>query len=98
MITLDYTTDLWNDLMDNFEMYYQTGWTVCGAQDPAIIFPNEHFYKKYPELLGCPVVRVIDKYLNEWNSATLLEFSDKDMTDEEYAEYEKLMDEEEGVS
>lgn len=98
MKTLDYTPELWNDLMDNFSDYFQIGWTVCGAQDPAIIFMNEEFKKKHPSLASFSVVRVIDKYLNEWNSATLLEFSNNEITDEEYEMYDKIMKEEEGIS
>lgn len=94
-ITLDYTEELYTDICEDFGDYFQTWYTVCGAQDPAIIYLGDGFGKKHPELKDYTVVRVIDKYLNEWSSATLLEFSNKDVTDEEYAMYEKLMKEEE---
>lgn len=92
--TLDYTGDLYSDICESFVDYFQTGWTVCGAQDPAVIYIGDKFGKKYPELASFSVVRVIDKYLNEWSSATLLEFSNRDMTDQEYVWYEEVMKEE----
>lgn len=93
--TLDYTPELYSDICDSFLDHHQIGWTVCGAQDPAVIHLGEAFAKQHPELAEYAVVRVIDKYLNAWNSATLLEFSNKDITDEEYALYEEIMQEQE---
>lgn len=92
--TLDYTPSLFQDIIENFEDYFQLGWTVCGAQDPAVIYLGEGFGEKYPELKKYSIVRVIDKYLNEWSSDTLLEFSNKEMTDEEYKLYEEFIAEE----
>lgn len=94
MKTLDYYPELYNEIMDNHLEYYQIGWTVCGAQDPAVIVLNEEFGKLHPSLAEYSVVRVNNVYLNAWNSDTLLEFSNKDMTDEEYADYEKIMNDE----
>lgn len=93
--TIDYTPELYYEIMDNFADYYMTGWTVCGAQDPAVVYLGDSFAKKHPELAKYTVVRVIDKFLNEWSSATLLEFSNKDITDEEYQLYDEIMKEEE---
>lgn len=95
MITVDYTPELYGELMDSFLDYRQIGYTVCGAQDPAVIELGDQFKKNHPEYAKYTTVRVIDKYLNAWNSATLLEFSDKEITDEEYDESEKLLQEEE---
>ena len=92
--TLDYTPELYSDICDSFLDHHQTGWTVCGAQDPAVIHLGEAFAKKHPELAEYSVVRVIDKYLNECNSATLLEFSNEDMTVAEYKAYEQVIEEE----
>lgn len=97
MITLDYTKELYNDICYDYAEYFQTGWTVCGAQDPAVIYIGEGFKKKHPELKEYSTVRVIDKYLNEWSSATLLEFSNNNITDEEYELYNAIIDEEEGT-
>ena len=94
-VTLDYTPELYADICEDYADYHQLGWTVCGAQDPAFIYLGEGFAKKHPELAEYSIVRVIDKYLNEWNSATLLEFSNQDITDEEYARYEEVMQEQE---
>lgn len=95
MITLDYTEELFNDITDSFVDYYQTGFTVCGAEDPSVWYLGEGFYKKHPELKEYSVVRIIDKYLNCWSSATLLEFSNNDLTDEEEKLYEDILKEEE---
>lgn len=95
MITLDYTPELYESICMDYGDYHQTGYTVCGAQDPAVIYLGEYIGKKHPELAKYTVVRIIDKYLNEWNSATLLEFSNKDITDEEYKLYDDLVQEEE---
>jgi hypothetical protein len=92
---LDYTPELYEDVVASFYDYFQLWYTVCGAQDPAIIYLGEEFGKKHPELKEYSVVRVIDKFLNSWSSATLLEFSNQDVTDEEHEMYEKLMREEE---
>ncbi len=92
--TIDYNPEFYQDIMDNFADYYQTWWTVCGAQDPAVILLNEEFGKVYPSLAKYSTVRVIDRFLNEWSSETLLEFSNEDITDAEYEAYEKLMEEE----
>jgi len=100
-VTIDYSPELYGDITDGFYDYFLLWYTVCGAQDPAVIYLNEGLGKKYPELAKYSVVRVIDKFLNSWSSQTLLEFSNQDVTDKEYEMYEKLMKEEEsnyGVS
>lgn len=95
MDTLEYNSELYGDIMDSLREYFQTGYTVCGAQDPAVVYLNNNFGRKQPSLAKYSVVRVIDRFLNEWSSETLLEFSNKDITDQEYKLYEKLMAEEE---
>lgn len=92
---MNYTPELYADICDNILDYFQTGWTVCGAEDPAVITFSEELGEKHPELAGYTVVRVIDKYVSPWKSDTLLEFSNNDITDEEYALYEGVMEEEE---
>lgn len=90
---VDYTPELYGDVCDNMLDYFQTGWTVCGAEDPAVISLGEEFGEKHPELAGYTTVRVIDRYVSPWKSDTLLEFSNSDITDEEYKLYEELVDE-----
>lgn len=94
-ITYDYNPEFYHDIMDCMADWYQTGYTVCGAADMGVVYLNEEFGKKYPSLSKYSVVRVIDRFLNSWNSETLLEFSNEDVTDEEYKLYEEIMDEEE---
>ena len=93
-ITVDYNPELFGHMMDNMGDYFMTGWTVCGAQDPAVVYLDDKFGEKYPTLSKYSVVRVIDRFLNEWSSETLLEFSNEDMTDQEYERYEEVMEEE----
>lgn len=92
--TIDYNPDFYQDIMDCMGDYFMIGWTVCGAQDPAVVYLNDEFGKKYPTLKEYSVVRVIDRFLNSWSSETLLEFSNEDMTDAEYKMYEEVMEEE----
>lgn len=80
---LDYTKELFQDICEDMVGYHQTGYTVCGAEDPAVIVLGDRFGELHPELSEYSVVRVIDKYLNPWNSATLLEFSNRILTEEE---------------
>jgi len=89
----EYTPDMYGDITDCMLDYHQTGWTVCGAEDPAVITLSEAFGEIHPALAGYEVVRVIDKYVNPNKSDTLLEFSNRDMTDDEYERYEELMEE-----
>ena len=93
-VMVEYTAELYGEIMDSFEDYHTIGYTVCGAQDPAVIYVGDQFRDNHPELKNYSVVRVIDRYLNEWSSETLLEFSNVDITDEEYEQYEKIMEEE----
>lgn len=84
--TVDYNATLYGQIMDNMADYHQTGETVCGAQDPAVITLRE-------PVDGFTVVRVVDRYRNANASDTLLVFSNVEITEEEYADYDKLMDE-----
>lgn len=93
--TWDYDSDLFGDVMDSAVDYYQTGWTVCGAEDPAVITLGKEFGEMHPALAGYTTVRVIDKYVGPNKSDTLLEFSSEEMTDEEYRLYEELVEAEE---
>ena len=92
--TLDYDSDLFGDVMKYAGDYYQTGWTVCGAEDPAVIMLSAEFGEKHPALAGYTTVRVIDRYVGPNKSDTLLEFSNQSMTDDEYRLYEELVEEE----
>jgi len=92
--TWAYDSDLFGDVMDSAVDYHQTGWTVCGAEDPAVIVLSKKFGEMHPALAGYEIVRVIDKYVNPSKSDTLLEFSNRDMTDEEYRLYDELVEEE----
>lgn len=91
--TWAYTSELFGDVMDGALDYFQTGWTVCGAEDPAVIYLPEGFGEKHPELAEYTVVRVIDQYVNPNKSDTLLEFSSEEMTDDEYALYNEIVEE-----
>lgn len=93
-VLLDYTPELYQDICEDYGDYMMMGYTVCGALDPAFIYLGEDFGKRNPKLAQFQYVRVIDKFLNSWNSATLLEFSNIEMTEAEYADYEKVMEEE----
>jgi len=88
--TVDYTPELFADVTANMLDYMQTGWTVCGAEDPAVITISREFGELHPDLKGYSVVRVIDRYVNSNKSATLLEFSNKEMTDAEYSQYDEI--------
>lgn len=90
----DYDSDLLGDALDTSLDYVQLGWTVCGAEDPAFIALGKEFGEMHPALAGYEFVRVIDKYVNPNKSDTLLEFSNRDMTDEEFRLYEELREEE----
>ena len=89
-LTLKHTPELYADVMDAMTDSHPIGETVCGAEDPAVISVSEELGRKHPELAGMTTVRVIDKYVNPWKSDTLLEFSTREITDEEYARYEEL--------
>ena len=88
----EYDRDLFDDICDTAVDYHQTGWTVCGAEDPGVIILGPGFGEIHPALAGYTVVRVIDKYVNANKSDTLLEFSNRDITDEEYLLYEGVME------
>ncbi len=84
--TVDYSEDLFNDAMENMADYHQTGETVCGAEDPAVI----SLRKELPGFEGFTVVRVTERYVNPWKSDTFLEFSNKELTTEEYERWDEL--------
>lgn len=90
--TVDYSQELYVDVMVNMTDYHQTGWTVCGAQDPAVIHISNLSADKYPELTSYGVVRVIDRYMGPNRSETLLVFSNEAITPDEYARYEELQE------
>ena len=92
-VTWEYDRDTFDDVLEHALDYHQIGWTVCGAEDPAVISLGEKFFEIHPALTGFTTVRVIDKYVSPWKSDTLLEFSDRDITDEERKLYEDLMEE-----
>jgi hypothetical protein len=83
--TVDYSPELFNDVMEFQTDYLLLGETVCGAEDPAVISLGEGFNAKRPEFKGFTMVRVIDRYVSPWKSDTLLEFSNREATPEEYA-------------
>lgn len=90
---VEYTPALFDDVCECAFDYHQTGWTVCGAEDPAVITLSRRFGVRHPELAGYTVVRVIDQYVSPWKSDTFLDFSNDEMTDEEYRLYEEAVDE-----
>lgn len=92
-LTVDYNRELFSDLIDNMVDWHITGYTVCGAEDPGVLHITKEIGRLYPQLKGYSVVRIIDRFLNEWSSETLLEFSNEDMTEAEYKLYEKVMEE-----
>ena len=93
--TVDYTRELMDYIWDSFNESWLIGYTVCGAEDPMVIELGDEFIDSHPEFEEFTYVRVIDKYLNEWNSATLLEFSTRELTDEEYELSEAILKDEE---
>lgn len=92
---VDYSPELFDDIMDSFEDSWLIGYTVCGAQDPMVIDLGEAFGEKHPEFAEYSTVRIIDRFLNSWSSATDMEFSNTPLTDAEYEEANKILDEEE---
>lgn len=87
--TLSYTQELADDMYGNMVECFQTGETVCGTLDPCVMELGTAFAELYPDLAGLTTVRVIDKFVSPWQSDTILEFSDRDITAEEYAQYEE---------
>lgn len=89
METVDYTAELFAKVMENMADYYQMGETVCGAEDPAVITltkPVEGFET-------FTVVRVTNRAVSAWKSDTFLQFSNDGLTDDEYRQFDELMDE-----
>lgn len=89
--TAIYSAELYADIMANMEDYYQTGETVCGAEDPAVITLSPTFADKHPEYAGYGVVRVVDRYVSPWSSDTELVFSNDPLTADEYRQYEETV-------
>lgn len=86
MKTVDYTPELFAEVMENMADYHQIAETVCGAEDPAVITLRE-------PVDGFTVVRVINRYVNPWKSDTFLEFSNREVSAGEYALNDELLDE-----
>lgn len=83
-MTVEYSQELYSDIMKSMLDYWQLGETVCGAEDPAVITVSERLANKYPEFKGFTVVRVKERYVSPWKSDTFLEFSNREITGEEY--------------
>ena len=92
-ITLDYNSDLYHEAMESMWDYFTLWETVLGAQDPSVTFLGKIFIKNHPELKGYRIMRVKEKYLNEWSSATFLEFSNQEISDEEQDMTDKYYEE-----
>ena len=90
--TVDYTPELFAAVLEHQTDYWQTGWTVCGAEDPAVIALDDEFGDLHPILKGFTHVRVIDRYVSPWKSDTLLQFSNQEITDAEYALYDEIVE------
>lgn len=93
MKTVAYTPELFTDVVMHMLDYYQISETVCGSEDPAVITLTNGFAVKRPELAGYGVVRVTNRFVSPWKSDTFLEFSNDELTAEEYEWYEERMDE-----
>lgn len=91
--TLPYTPTLYADICESQADYHMIGWTVCGAEDPAVIQLGPEFGIKHPELSQHTTVRVIDRYVNCAQSETLLEFSSTPPTDAELALADQVAEE-----
>lgn len=91
--TLPYTPTLYADICESQADYHMIGWTVCGAEDPAVIQLGPEFGIKHPELSGFTVVRVVDQYVNCAKSNTLLDFSNTPITDAEQALADQVAEE-----
>ena len=63
MKTAEYTPELYGRVMERMLDYHQIGWTVCGAQDPAVISLAE-------PIDGYTMVRVRERYVSAWKSDT----------------------------
>ena len=92
---VDFSRELFSDIMDSFNESWLVGYTVCGAEDLMVIELGDEFIDTHPEFEEFTHVRVTEQYLNDWNSATFLEFSCKELTDEEYEESEQILKDDE---
>lgn len=90
--TVDYDRQMFADIMTDPLDYLQTGETVCGAEDPAVIELSDTFKARYPKYAGYTVVRVIDRFVNANQSDTLFEFSNDPVSDADRAAYEDLLE------
>lgn len=88
--TVPYSPELFQDVLAHQLDYWQLGETVCGAEDPAVITLDNDFSKDHPEFKGFTVCRVIDRYVSPWKSDTLLEFSNRDISSDEYQQSDDL--------
>jgi hypothetical protein len=89
---VDFTAELFDEVLANALCYYQTGETVCGAEDPAVISVGPELATSQPVLTGFEWVRVTERYVNPWKSDTFLEFSNREITAEEYAQYDSFVE------
>lgn len=83
-LTVEYSAELFADIMECMLDYWQLGETVCGAQDPAVITVSEKLAVFHQELRGYTVVRVKEQYVNSSRSDTFFEFSNREITSTEY--------------
>lgn len=89
MKTVDYTPELFTDVVLNMRDYYQMSETVCGAEDPAVIVLT----KPVAGFEEFTVVRVTNRFVSAWKSDTFLQFSNDGLTDDEYRQFEERLDE-----
>lgn len=82
--TVDYDRQMFDDMLTDPAEYIQTGETVCGAEDPAVIELSDTFRARYPEYADYHFVRVIDRFVNANSSDTLFEFSNRPVSESEY--------------
>lgn len=90
--TVPYSPELFSAVMVHQLDYWQLGETVCGAEDPAVITLGDSFGTDHPEWQGFTVCRVIDRYVSPWKSDTLLEFSTREISGDEYQQSDSLTD------
>lgn len=89
--TVPYSEYLFSEVMKHQLDYLQTGETVCGAEDPAVITLGDSFGTAHPEYSGLTVCRVTERYVSPWKSDTFLEFSTEEATATEYSASYALM-------
>lgn len=94
-LRVDYDADIYHEAILCSNEVIITGYSVCAAQDPAVIVLGREFSEKYPQVSRYQFMRVINTPLNEWSTETVLEFSNEDVSDEEMRAYDKILAEEE---